>query len=241
MYTRRAGAIALAAGSACYALLVFAASARVGPRGWGLHAPGFLPLPLRLVLLAALAGCVAMLALSALRFGPRAETMAEASARPRTSSRRRPWLLALVLPYAAALWALRARTQLLGDGAVWLATARSGERRAYSEPLFAMLWHAFAEAIPFLREGIRRGPDRWEGRYNLGLCYTKLGRYDAAVGPLREAVALQGNLPVVRQSLGIALYRSGQTDSAVVVWREILVHWPGYAATLRQAKDRPAP
>jgi hypothetical protein len=35
----------------------------------------------------------------------------------------------------------------LGDGEVWLATAKTGEHRAYSEPLSAALWHAFATLV----------------------------------------------------------------------------------------------
>lgn len=89
------------------------------------------------------------------------------------------------------------------------------------------------EAIPFLEEGIRRGPQRWEGRYNLGLCYMDKGRYAEAVDLFREAVRLHGNEPVIRHNLGLALYRIGKQDSAVVVWREILARWPRYAATLK--------
>jgi tetratricopeptide (TPR) repeat protein len=89
------------------------------------------------------------------------------------------------------------------------------------------------EAIPVLQEAVRRGPGRWEGAYNLGLCYMKLGRYAEAVPPLRDAVRLEGNLPFVRHNLGLSLYRSGRADSALVVWREVLLRWPGYAASLR--------
>jgi tetratricopeptide (TPR) repeat protein len=93
------------------------------------------------------------------------------------------------------------------------------------------------EAIPFLREAVRRGPERWEGAYDLGLCYMRLGRYADAVPPLRDAVRLEGNLPFLRHNLGLSLYRSGHADSALVVWREILLRWPGYAASLRLPKQ----
>ena len=141
----RAGTIAMAVGAALYALLVLAASVSAGARGWGVHAPGFLPPLLRLLSLAALFACVTLLAIAA--FGKeRVAPVAAPQARDRPPPR--GWvLLPLLIPYAAALWFLRARTQLLGDGAVWLATARSGEHRAYSEPLFAALWHAFAHLV----------------------------------------------------------------------------------------------
>jgi len=137
----RAGLIALAAGGVVYALLVVSASLRAGPRGWGLHAAAFLSPPLRIALLTTLASCAALLALPALRPARAASVVA------RGTSRFPLWAPALLLPYAALLWLLRARTQLLGDGSVWLATAKSGEHRAYSEPLFAALWHAFAALV----------------------------------------------------------------------------------------------
>ena len=136
----------LAAGSVLYTLLVLSASMRAGPRGWGLHAAGFLAPPLRIALLAALAGFAALLAVRALRPAHAAGPPA-APGRPRGTGRSLVWALALLPPYAALLWLLRARTQLLGDGAVWLSTAKSGEHRAYSEPLFAALWHAFAGLV----------------------------------------------------------------------------------------------
>ncbi len=126
-------------GAVAYAALVIAASAHPGPRGWGVHAAAFLPLPLRIAILAALLGSVVLLAFRA----------PGAPEGPRMPEKKRPDVryLALLIPYAACLWLLRARTQLLGDGQVWLATVRSGERRAYSEPLSAALWHGFGDLV----------------------------------------------------------------------------------------------
>jgi tetratricopeptide (TPR) repeat protein len=139
--TPRAGLIALALGGLVYAFLVATASMRAGPRGWGLHAAGFLAPPLRIALLAGLAAGVALLGLEAFR------PAESASRRAREKRRSLLWVLALLPPYAGLLWILRARTQLLGDGTVWLTTAKTGEHRAYSEPLFAALWHAFAALV----------------------------------------------------------------------------------------------
>jgi tetratricopeptide (TPR) repeat protein len=138
----RAGAIALAVGSAIYVALVLAASIHPGARGWGLHAAGFLPLPARVPLLAALIAGAALIA--------RGAASRESTRRSPASEAGRGFplaLLALLSPYVVVLWALRARTQLLGDGTVWLATVRTGEHRAYSEPLFAALWHGFAALV----------------------------------------------------------------------------------------------
>jgi len=132
------GRIALALGCLLYAALVVLASLRAGPRGWGLHAPGFLPSPLRVLLLAGLVACAGRVAFTA--FLP--------PSKPPRPGRAIPFLpYALMLPYACLLWVLRARTQLLGDGTVWLDTARQGDHRPYNEPLFAAAWHGFAALV----------------------------------------------------------------------------------------------
>jgi Flp pilus assembly protein TadD len=97
----------------------------------------------------------------------------------------------------------------------------------------------YEEAVPYLREGVRRGPERWEGRYDLGLAYMRLDRYPEAIQELREAVRLQPNLPVLRHNLGLAYYRSDHADSALVVWKEILLRWPDYAASLKLPGGQP--
>jgi tetratricopeptide (TPR) repeat protein len=138
----RAGGIALALGSILYVILTVFASAHAGPRGWGLHASGFLPPPIRDALLAAMVACAGWVTFAA--FQPFQD--------PETPTRRRRqgrgfWRFVWILPYGLLLWLLRARTQLLGDGTVWLATVRTGEHRAYSEPLFAAFWHGFAALV----------------------------------------------------------------------------------------------
>ena len=140
------GILTLAAGASIYALLVVVASMGAGARGWGVHAAGFLPPGIRLLLLAALLAAAVLLWMTALQAqGTPAVPPPASKGRP---ERPRLWLLApLLLPFGAALWFLRARTQLLGDGAVWLATVRSSQHPMFSEPLFAALWHAFARLV----------------------------------------------------------------------------------------------
>jgi len=138
-----ASSIALGLGSVLFAVLTVLASARAGARGWGLHAPGFLPAPIRYALLAALFACALWVAYAAFQ----KERPAEPARPARRQGGARFWRFLWILPYGVLLWVLRARTQLLGDGAVWLATARTGEHRAYSEPLFAAFWHGFAGLV----------------------------------------------------------------------------------------------
>lgn len=152
-FSARAGRIALAVGGLAYAAGVLATSAQPGARGWGLHSSGFLPFTLRLFVLAFFMGSAALLTLGALSREP--DSRESAGRTPRSPGRPRRafgrWLYALLLPYAGILWALRARTQLLGDGAVWLVTAESGEHRAYSEPLSAALWYGFGGILGFFK------------------------------------------------------------------------------------------
>ena len=128
-----------------YALLFAAASMSAGPRGWGLHSAGFLPPGLRLLMFAILLASEILLWSAAFQRGapsPQAGPGRSRSKRPRV------WLLGpLLLLLGAGFWFLRARTQLLGDGAVWLATVQSTQHPPYSEPLFAALWHAFAHLV----------------------------------------------------------------------------------------------
>ncbi|MBI4363868.1 MAG: hypothetical protein HY568_00405, partial [Candidatus Latescibacteria bacterium] len=176
-------AIALAVCGLAYAAAVFAATARPSAGTWGLHSPGFLAPPLRLLVLAILAAGAGLLVLGAAsgRRAPEDPRTTARSAAGRSSrargldglSRRLRavpprwlravpprWLagvppsirlLAALVPCAGLLWTLRARTLLLGDGAVWLATVKAGEHRAYSEPLSAALWYGFANLLQLFR------------------------------------------------------------------------------------------
>jgi tetratricopeptide (TPR) repeat protein len=95
-----------------------------------------------------------------------------------------------------------------------------------------------AEAIPYLTEGLRRDPARADANYDLGICYVKANRYDEAVGAFRAAVAADGDRPDYRHNLGLALFASGKTDSARLVWSDVLRRWEGYPLTMRAVARR---
>ena len=93
--------------------------------------------------------------------------------------------------------------------------------------------HRYDEAIPVLEEGIRRGPNRDDAHYDLGNCFTRIGRYDAAAANYREAIRLAGPSADYLNNLGVALFSAGERDSARLVWTEVVHRWPGYGRSRR--------
>ena len=91
----------------------------------------------------------------------------------------------------------------------------------------------YADAVPFLRESLRRNPDRPTARTNLGIAYSELGRYAEALPEFRDAVRLDPDNADYRHNLGLALWNVGKPDSARLVWISVLGRWPGYIRTER--------
>jgi tetratricopeptide (TPR) repeat protein len=98
----------------------------------------------------------------------------------------------------------------------------------------------YDEALPYLEEGAKRGPNQWVLRYNLGLCLKEKGRYEEAADEFGVAAGIGGGRPEVLHNLGIALFRSGRPDSAIVIWQDVARRWPAYAKAL-QTKQGGAP
>lgn len=94
------------------------------------------------------------------------------------------------------------------------------------------------EAVPMLQEALRREPGRADASYDLGICYAKANRYAEATDAFRAAVAADGDRPDYRHNLGLMLYAQGKTDSARLVWTEVLRRWEGYPLTVRSMERR---
>ena len=86
----------------------------------------------------------------------------------------------------------------------------------------------FDEAIPVLEEAIRRGPARDDSYYNLGNCFVRVSRYPEAVASYREAIRLTDPRPDYLHNLAVALYHEGKTDSARILWTDVVRRWPDY-------------
>ncbi len=63
---------------------------------------------------------------------------------------------------------------------------------------------------------------------NLGYLYIRVGRTDAAIGPLARATELMPENPTFQNNLGIALERMGYAGSAVEAYRAALTADDGY-------------
>ena len=98
----------------------------------------------------------------------------------------------------------------------------------------------YDEALPYLEEGAKRGPNLWVLRYNLGLCLKEKGRYVEAANEFGIAARTGGGRPEVLHNLGIALFKSGRADSAIAIWQDVARRWPAYAQAL-QAQQGGAP
>jgi hypothetical protein len=157
--SKNASPAILGAGALLYALAVLSATLEPNARNWGVHLPAFLPAALRLALLG-LFLAAAGLVMSGLVWketnGKEPEGVSGPSRRPRRRGPAKgvfatPALGLLLIPFGALLWVLRSRTELLGDGTVWIGNTQSGIRELYSEPLFATIWHGFAAFLRILR------------------------------------------------------------------------------------------
>ncbi|HEX7077086.1 MAG TPA: tetratricopeptide repeat protein [Candidatus Eisenbacteria bacterium] len=140
------GRIALLALSAGFAGGALAASAKPGPRLWGIHLLGFLPPTAAWIARAALLTAVALVALGAWRV-LRGEPLPEPERLDRPAPMPR-WAPVLFVALSAILfWVFRARTHFLGDGAFWLSRLQSGEAFQGHEPLAEAVWMGSATLL----------------------------------------------------------------------------------------------
>jgi tetratricopeptide (TPR) repeat protein len=91
----------------------------------------------------------------------------------------------------------------------------------------------YDEAIPLLREGIRRGPWRDDAYYNLGNCLVRTKQYDEAITSFREAIQRGKPEPDYFHNLGVALFYAGKADSARLLWEDVVRRWPAYPLSRR--------
>jgi predicted Zn-dependent protease len=84
------------------------------------------------------------------------------------------------------------------------------------------------EAADAYLQGIARDDTDVWALNNLGYLYIRVGRTDAAIGPLARATELMPDNATFQNNLGIALERTGYAGSAVEAYRSALVADEGY-------------
>lgn len=98
----------------------------------------------------------------------------------------------------------------------------------------------YADAARYLEVAIARGA-RSAGTYtNLGICYSSLGRSQAALRQFREAARLEPDRADHQLNLALGLLACGEADSAKLIMIKTLRVWPRDLATMR-ALDRHFP
>jgi tetratricopeptide (TPR) repeat protein len=91
----------------------------------------------------------------------------------------------------------------------------------------------YDEAIASLQEGLRRGPWRDDGYYDLGNCLVRTKRYDEAIVAFRAAIQHGKPQPDYFHNLGVALFFAGKADSARLLWEDVVRRWPDYPLSRR--------
>ena len=124
-----------------YLAIATVATLRPTPLLWGVHAPAFLSSPAQVATLGALTLGTALVGAAALRRGWLRRAEGRRLRLPPSLKRLWPWLGLAV--WGTALWALRTRSYLLGDQALWITRLREGTEVVYSEPLAALAWRGF--------------------------------------------------------------------------------------------------
>ena len=251
----RAAAARLGVGAILFAALTLFATFAPTARVWGLHMPAYLPPFLRYVLLIAL--CVfagVTMAAGIPRRAAEGATATKTGRRPVPDAKRRRhnrsggptraprirgamWVLALPA-VGATLWLLRARTQLLGDGGVWLGNAETGSLHTFNEPLFAVIWHLYAGIVRTMGLPIDSMtmaiPSILAGLAAVGIL-AGIAAELAEPGPPRALVT------VLLAGLGSSAYYFGYIESYPVASVFLLGYlWLGLRAARDEASPLPA-
>ena len=76
---------------------------------------------------------------------------------------------------------------------------------------------------------LRRNPNSWMARNNLGLRFFQLGRMDEAISQYQKALQINPALAEVHNNLGVALGRKAREEEAIACYQKALEIKPDYA------------
>src|SRR5436305_288815 len=97
-----------------------------------------------------------------------------------------------------------------------------------TEGMEALRAGEFARAAPLLAEAARANPHDSRARMALGAALGELGRWEEAIGALREAVGLAPGIAATHYNLGNALEKAGRPDEARQAYQFTLRVDPGH-------------
>jgi len=96
------------------------------------------------------------------------------------------------------------------------------EFAAYNLGKAAYLLKDFAAAAEAYERSLEILPNNAEGRFELGMCYTQLGRLADAERSFTGALKLNPNVARTRYELGMALFKLGRRSEAVAQFRGVV-------------------
>lgn len=87
------------------------------------------------------------------------------------------------------------------------------------------------QAADDLEQAVMARPDFLAARFNLGVVYKKLGKYESARKEFKEVLKLDPSQVSARMQIGATYEDQGFYDEAETIYKEVREQYPGSAAT----------
>ena len=93
----------------------------------------------------------------------------------------------------------------------WLASAEG----LYTLGLRFLWAEDYGKALPYFIEAAKRDPGHGQAYFQIGYCFTRLGRYQEAIEPYKQAIRIQPNDAEVYNNLCFVYGKVGRFDEAI--------------------------
>ncbi|HRG23671.1 MAG TPA: tetratricopeptide repeat protein [Chitinophagaceae bacterium] len=93
---------------------------------------------------------------------------------------------------------------------------------ALNAGVLLMKSESYEEALPYLQQAVKRGPDHFSALYNLGLVYHVLNRYDSAIQYISRAILQEPGRSDTYYQLACTYALAGQKEQAILYLRQAL-------------------
>lgn len=101
-------------------------------------------------------------------------------------------------------------------------------RRDYQRAVLSLQADQFAAGIELLESIVERAPDVTNPHIDLGIAYSRVGRFAEAEASLAAALVLAPNHPAALNELGILQRRAGRFEEARGSYEQALIIHPGF-------------